>query len=118
MEWNITVNGKTYKNVKGLRFVPKIRYKRGGEMPITVTVTAAVDGEAIGSSSGTITSPGQTITLPPIEWYPSAEGTFTITFTAEASDPAGRKGTAHASLTAVVEAVVGPPEIEIIIETG
>ena len=118
MEWNITVDGKTYENVKGLRFIPKIRHKRGGEMPINVTVTAAVDGEPIGSSTGTITSPGQTITLPPIEWYPSAEGTYTITFTAHASDPAGRTGTAEASLTAVVEPAVGPPEIEIIIETG
>jgi len=118
MEWNITVDGKTYENVKGLSFTPKIKHKRGGEMPINVIVTATVDGEPIGSSSGTITSPGQTITLSPIEWYPSAEGTFTIAFTAQASDPAGRTGTAHASLTASVESAVGPPEIEIIIETG
>ena len=116
--WKITVDGKTYEGVRGLRFTPKIRHISGGRTPISVTVTATANGSPIGSTSGTINTPGQTITLSPIEWYPAAEGSYTIVFQAQAVDPDGRTGTAQATLTAVVETYIPPPEIEIIVEVA
>ena len=116
--WIIRVGDKVYEGVRGLRFTVRVRHVSGGRTPIDVSVVATEDGRTIGSTSGTINSPGQTITLSPIDWYPTAEGTYTITFQAQAVDVDGRTGAAQASVTAVVEAYITPPEIEIIIETA
>ena len=116
--WTITVNGKKYENVLGLRFIPKITHKKGGEMPINLTVLAYANGVQIGSSTGTITSSGETAVMTPIEWYPSTEGTYTVEFSAQAVDSEGRTGTSQTGLTAIVEKYVAPPEIEIVVEVS
>ena len=114
--WTITVAGRTYENVLGLRFTPKVRHVRGGRMPINVTVSMTANNVLVGSVQGTITYEGQMITMSSIDWYPTAPGTYTLVFRAQAVDVDGRTGSAQTSLVATVEEYVGAPEIEIIVE--
>lgn len=107
------------KSVEGwIEWKVTVKHKSGGIGPFDVTVTIYVNGASIGSRSGTIQSPGGSVSLPSINWTIPGAGTYSVKVVGTITDETtGLSGTGQVSLTVIVEEVTAP-EIEIIIEVG